>query len=62
MVEYNIYPFIELLGGQLLGVCSDTSNGYQVCCLDFDFGLLQFDESPKEMIAKLEIIPEEWKE
>lgn len=60
IIENDIYPFIELLGGQLLGVCSDTSNGFKICCLDFDFGLLQFDEGPEEMIAKLEVIPDGW--
>jgi hypothetical protein len=43
--EYNVFPFLETLGGNVICVGESSNNYGKIYYFDFDFGIFELDEN-----------------
>ena len=54
LADYAVFPFLGVLGGNVIGVGYGPSNGGRVYYYDFDFGIFELDETVEQFLEGLE--------
>jgi len=51
--QYGVFPFLGILGGNVIAIGNTSANHEQIYYYDFDFGMFELDSTLEEFLDRL---------